>query len=493
MKTEYRLLMVCGALASGEACGFAAARFGACWPLAVLAAAAVVGYGYALAWRFWREAAVFFAGLALALCVCDARSRAVREASEANGGLPYEARFGVEGAATLREGNDGTWVSFPSRLGPLAVRVVCPLPLDGTLPREGEVWSCAGWLAREPDGAGRRPRRFWVRGAGTFARRAAAAPRGTPGAALRRWRRALVRRTGLGLEHDAAVAALNRAMLAGNRDGIDRATRRAFVESGTMHVLAVSGLHVVAVARVLSVLLVLAGLPLRVTGLVLVPVLWLYVALISFPASAVRAAGMASLCSAAPVFWRRPDALAAWALTFLAVHVLDAGALRDTASQLSFAVTLGLVLWQRWCAPALTARFAAAGFALSAWAAGVPIVARVFSQVTFGGLAANLFVVPAAGGSVMLGVLGFLSSFVSETAAVHLNNMAGLLTRAMIVVSRFVASVPGSSVAVVPWSGFLCAAWYAAVLLFFWLVRERCARRRARLVVPPFAASAPMW
>ena len=82
-------------------------------------------------------------------------------------------------------------------------------------------------------------------------------------------------RIGIGLDGDRETAALSRAILLGERRRLPRRTKQLFVESGTMHVFAISGLHVMAIAKVLAVALGLFMIPLRLAGLLSVPLLWL--------------------------------------------------------------------------------------------------------------------------------------------------------------------------------------------------------------------------
>ena len=76
-------------------------------------------------------------------------------------------------------------------------------------------------------------------------------------------RREFSRRIGIGLEHDRSVANLNRAILLGERGRLPRGTRDVFVASGTMHVFAISGLHVMAVAEVFTLCLAFLLVPVR--------------------------------------------------------------------------------------------------------------------------------------------------------------------------------------------------------------------------------------
>lgn len=292
-------------------------------------------------------------------------------------------------------------------------------------------------------------------------------------------RRDFCRRCALGLERDWEVAALNRAILFGDRTRLPARTKRMFVESGTMHVFAISGLHVMAVARVLALVMAVLFVPRRFCGVIALPFLWGYVGVIGWPPSAVRAAAMSTFCSAAPLFWRRPDLLQAWALTFLLVHVANPLLIVDVGCALSFAVMLALILAGRF-ARACGVRHPSVVATVAAWAVGVPIAAHVFGRVTPGGILANLVLIDTAFYSVTAGVIGVLSSFVSETLAAHLNNFSALVTKAMVGVAAAVSKLPGTNLEVGQWSLLQCAGWYLLLGLAVLVIRL-CRNRKSAL------------
>ena len=129
----------------------------------------------------------------------------------------------------------------------------------------------------------------WLRDA----RRRAASESAVP--SLAATRRDFARRVSLGLASKREIVRLNQAILLGARANLPWDLRQTFIGAGTIHVFAISGLHVMAVARVLVFLLRLLWLPRRLAETAAVPVLWGYLAHIGFPPSAVRAGAMATL------------------------------------------------------------------------------------------------------------------------------------------------------------------------------------------------------
>lgn len=285
----------------------------------------------------------------------------------------------------------------------------------------------------------------------------------------------LSRRVGLGLDADREAASLNRAILLGERARLPKRLKDVFVASGTMHVFAISGLHVMAVAGVLMFLLALTFLPQRLTGAVALPILWGYVYLVGCAPSAVRAALMASFCLMAPIFWRRPDLLQSWALAFLLVHVCRPQQITDVGNVLSFTVMLAIALAVE-SGRLMGFRISFFWITVVAWAAGVPIAAHVFGQVAPGGILANLILITAAECTVVSGAVGVVVSFVSETAAAHCNNLSALCTKGMVGISELVSRIPGSSFEVPRWTLLQCAEWYALIVLIVFLVFLRRSR-----------------
>lgn len=465
-------LIFCMAFGAGELIGFYGSRFAELGPLVGVMAILVALYGYGLKVRGWPWLFVFLLGVVLALSVSRLRREILLEACELNGVRPYTAVMTVEEPVTAN--------AFASSIGPIKVRVMIAPERLVRQPAVGERWVCTGWLERtKRDDPGRR-RSFWVKGRGTSARCVCPVDARWRVAFLRTVRRDLSRRMGLGIPE--RVANLNRAILLGERTRMAAADKEAFVAAGTIHIFAISGLHVMTVAGILALVFLLAGVPYRVTGLAVLPLLWFYVVLIGATPSAVRAAVMASFQLAAPFFWRRRNGIVAWAITFFIVYGSDPMKCYDVGCALSFAVMLGIVLWATFAGPLVGHGFGArVAQSAVAWLVSVPIAAHVFGRLTPGGIGANLLLVPAAGVSVTAALLGVMVSFLSEGLAAYVNNFAALVTEAMSGLSYIVAALPGAQLDIEPWPFGMCLAWYCAGALGLWLL-SRILDRRRRLI-----------
>lgn len=464
-------LAVCAALALGEAAGFAAAPASAYWPFAlfVLVIFSLIAYGNEI--PYWHLPAVFLLGFTLALVSESCRSRVFDTCDYSS--EPFTADFEVKGRVCC----SGSFVSFNSDVDGVDMRIIIRREPaedadDREVPSIGETWRCSGWLERKARDE-RVRRTLWVSGPRSSAARIAEAQQSTFTARLQRLRRSLSANIGYGLSHNPMAADLDRAIILGERSSLSHATRRMFADAGTIHVFAISGLHVGIIAQmVVYLLMALFLFPLRWVVIPLIPILGSYVVMIDAPPSAVRAAVMSIAYYSAPLFYRRSDSLVAWAITFIVFHLLDPAMLFNVGSVMSFSVMLGILLFVRWAQAFKSDGLVSWGVSVAAWASGVAIAAHVFERLTIGGLVANVLMIPLALLSVVLGFLGAISGYISPWVASHFNNAAALLIDAMTGLSWAISRIPYANLAVEPWPLWMCAAWYAVIVMALWLIRS---------------------
>lgn len=472
-----RLVGRVATLLAGEFAGFAIGGAGDCWG----GFAVIFGLVLLAAWGWGARRLLGWALFALGLVLALRTEAELRQILAINSGelgprLPLELRV-EDDVSPPRPRTKGGWtVEFPSHAGVVPLKVVLPLRQQTDIvPKKGEIWRVEGWIAHPADESRRYHRRLlWAR-MNPAPCRVAEAPK------CPTWERVadeLAGRAGAGLGWNEELASLNRAILLGRRSELSAERKQMFVDAGTIHVFAISGLHVMVIAWMLGALLEWLGMPLRVRGLVAVPLVVAYVVLTGARPSAIRAAMMASLWLVAPVFGRRPDSLTAWSVTALVVYAVAPERCFDAGCGLSFVVMVGIVLWVRWTQQfrplvelppdSWLAKFLGGlGVSLAAWIAGTPLAAHVFGRFTPGGLLANSVVVVCATAMVRFGAGALAVSFVCLPLAMVLNNISAAFTWTMALVSRCVAALPFSNFEVEPWGLGTCLLWYAAWLALF--------------------------
>lgn len=143
---------------------------------------------------------------------------------------------------------------------------------------------------------------------------------------------------------DTADVSVLEAMILGQRSVVDRAINDAFVATGTVHILSVSGAHLGMLAGAIWTLAALAGRSRRQTALIVLAAVILYAAIAEPSAPVLRSAITAAVLCLGLIL-RRPVRTANWlaasAILVLTIRPCD---LFDAGFQLSY-VTLSGVLY----------------------------------------------------------------------------------------------------------------------------------------------------
>lgn len=270
-----------------------------------------------------------------------------------------------------------------------------------------------------------------------------------------------------------ALAGLLRAMMLGDTHELSDEQHTLFMQSGTMHLFAISGLNIGVIAGSLQALLLVLRLPAWVRFIIGTTLLWFFVDITGASPSAVRAFAMAVFLQAAFVFKRPANPLAALVgsafvvLLVAPLQVFSASFLMSYGIVLALLV-LGLPLGDRWSAgwnpwrdlpkPAWTwwqhaIEWAGRGLAVTL-AIGVATTlvslltgVQFFQLLTPGALVANLILIPAAMivtlggfGALLCGAVGF------TFGAVLCNHAAALILLTIEWLVRLSVRLPGAFV-----------------------------------------------
>ena len=284
------------------------------------------------------------------------------------------------------------------------------------------------------------------------------------------------------------------ALVTGDVSRISADLRQSFADSGTAHILSVSGLHVGLAAGfaffVLNGLLgffpslVLTGKARR-TALVLavIPAI-LYGFLTGMSPATLRAVIMVGVLFLSFSVKRQSEAINSLAAAALAILIISPGSLFQISFQLSFLSVFFILVGFR-SVPFLRHRpreselfrlwlyRVASLFAITVFAtlATLPIVLRAFQQVSVSGFAANFFLVPLVGTAVLpLGLTGGAILPVSPGIASWLFSLAGFFMEWGVAAIRWFANFEFSAVMPVYPSVFESVLYY---LIIFCLLKFR--------------------
>ncbi|HUR47001.1 MAG TPA: ComEC/Rec2 family competence protein, partial [Candidatus Saccharimonadales bacterium] len=210
------------------------------------------------------------------------------------------------------------------------------------------------------------------------------------------------------------------AMTLGWKTALSGEISEPFMRSGTMHIFAISGLHIALIAGLLVALFRVFHVPRGVCGLFVIPLIWMYTGFTGWQASAIRSTVMMTIIIAGWALHRPSNLLNSLGAAALIILIWDPQQLFQASFQLSFFVVLSLGLFtpvldlyrQKALAPDsflpaelrpnwrkrldLPLHWVTTSFvtSLAAWLGSIPLVAYYFHLFTPVSLIANLLVVP---------------------------------------------------------------------------------------------------
>jgi competence protein ComEC len=277
------------------------------------------------------------------------------------------------------------------------------------------------------------------------------------------------------------------ALLLGERGEVPWETRRAFRDSGIVHLLAVSGLHTALVGLVALVFLRGLRLSTRASTVGSVVAVWFYCGVSGFHPSTLRASAMVSCYAASKLLGRKSGLISPLCTSCVVLILVNPKYVWDPGFQLSYAATFFIVAagpfkeslrnrlrmseraWKYVVSPALTTCIAQLGV--------LPVLAHHFGSVSSIAIPTNLLAVPLMSGALVsalcsLGVCALIPQLASVPFA-----LSWLLLRATTLVANLTSSVPGASLGLERAGGLETVAFFVCLTLFL-----RCGPPRSGIV-----------
>jgi len=242
------------------------------------------------------------------------------------------------------------------------------------------------------------------------------------------------------------------AMLLGEKRYVPAYINKLMLQTGTVHILVVSGFNVGIVAFIVFLILKILRVPRKARIIISLPLLALYCLATGASNPVLRATLMAAVLSLAYFFRREPDMYHSLAIAALVILSLSPRQLFDIGFQLSFVSVLSIVylypkiktltrldgLKIRWIRLILDNCLVS----LSAWLGTLGFIAyyfKIFSPVT---VLANLLIVPLA---TLITLCGFALAFISllsQPLAQFFAAAAELLVALLFLINTFLAKLP---------------------------------------------------
>jgi len=258
-----------------------------------------------------------------------------------------------------------------------------------------------------------------------------------------------------GLGNDELSVAI--ALLIGNKQYLDDDLRQAYVSSGTIHVLAVSGLHVGIIFMILSFLLQFMNRNNKTRiakGFIILLSLWAYASIAGLAPSICRAALMFSVFVVADMTGRTKNTYNNIAFSCFVLTIINPLIIFDVGFQLSYSAVLGIVFFQPKFMKLLESRSklvnAITGcltVTLAAQLATLPIILYTYKLFPIYFLISNLIIVPIIPFVMYLGLMTITTSaIISWTSLIFeiFGVIFNLSIKSMNFFVKTIESLPGS-------------------------------------------------
>lgn len=275
-------------------------------------------------------------------------------------------------------------------------------------------------------------------------------------------------------------ATLGGGLLFGGSGGLSKEMQEIFSATGMTHIVAVSGYNVTIIVQYLMLAGIFFGLWRPQAFYFALLGIFLFVAMIGFPSSAVRAGVMGSLILWAIKNGRLASVDNAIILAGAIMLIINPLLLRwDVGFQLSFLATLGLVklapFWEKY----FIEKYDSLGImeivlmSISAQLFVLPIILYNFHKLSLISVIANVFVLPIIPVTMLLVFLSALISFIFYPVALMLGYLAWGLLKYEIKIIEFLGSFKWSSVEVASFNEIGLVIWYLILISAIYLFNRK--------------------
>ncbi|WP_180946848.1 ComEC/Rec2 family competence protein [Peptostreptococcus faecalis] len=206
------------------------------------------------------------------------------------------------------------------------------------------------------------------------------------------------------------------AILLGEKSGIEKETYDLFSDSGTSHILAISGLHITIIC---SILILLKGRVNSVSSfIVLSLVLILYNIMVGSGASTSRAVTLSIFSFFVFFIDKKIDKITTLSIIAITMIISNKYIVYNISFQLSFLAVLSLVVYTKYIKIFLYSDILAS--TLSANILTAPIVANVFKTFSIVGILGNIVAIPFIGVIIFLDIASIIIFFINLKFAIFI-------------------------------------------------------------------------
>ena len=251
-----------------------------------------------------------------------------------------------------------------------------------------------------------------------------------------------------------------------------------FTKIGIVHILSISGLHVVMIGGIFLIIFRLFNIPKRISYSIVFVLIIIYALIAGLGAPIVRSALMINLFFLGYIIRRRTNIFITLSTASLLILLWNPYSLFDIGFQLSFITILGMVL----VTPKLEKLFKLRPIwpvrifliSIAAWLSSLPLVAYYFGYISWISPISNLIVIPLATVILACGFLLLISVWVLPFLSYFLGAVINFLVFLLLKISEIISSWPFAysefpadvTSGIVPFDLTIVVIYYLAVLVF---------------------------
>jgi competence protein ComEC len=290
------------------------------------------------------------------------------------------------------------------------------------------------------------------------------------------------------------MADLASGLIFGYREEIDESTQKAFVETGSVHLLAVSGMHVALIYINILFFLKVIGFRWLVGEkkmiLTAVMFIWAFTFIAGLSASIVRAALMLTILVVGKLFGRKGTGLNAVFSGAVLMITSQPFVIYDVGFQLSFSAVIGIILLQHKIKQTLPAPLSGQktlasliSVTLAAQAGTLPLILYHFHQFPVYFLISGLVAVFISDWVIKIGLAVILVSTFSMPLAIYFGPLWEISTTALLKSVEWISKIPFGIVTKIYFSLSMALVLSVMLLLTYIHIQNRLRNYRTLMIL----------
>jgi competence protein ComEC len=239
-----------------------------------------------------------------------------------------------------------------------------------------------------------------------------------------------------------------KSLILGDKSSLTQNVKNNFINSGVMHILVVSGLHVCFISFIILFILKAVGLSLKKASLLSIPIIFFYALITGANPPALRATIMLFCIFISLALDREPLIYNSLALSALIILIFEPQQLFTASFQMSYGATIGIVCFYkdissifRNVKSSIIHFFCnVLSITVAVQLVLIPICIYYFGKISIISFLTNIIIVPLSGIILYLGVSFFALTFIFKYMAVLISLLLSIILNFILSVTNILGN-----------------------------------------------------